>query len=212
MAETARRSALTAVLEPGIFGVNVQQPAVTLAEGPAVSLAERRPAALLRLCAALDDSDFASVVRSMTALALPHAPNTAMASDGRALLWLAPGQWLLVDDGEQGAIGEQQLQAGLNKTCGTVVDVSHAYLVLRIGGERARDVLAKGVPIDVDAVVFDVGACAQTCLADMNVLLHARHTRVIDLYVGRSYAASLWEWLRLSAAEFGYRVAGAAEG
>jgi sarcosine oxidase subunit gamma len=200
MAETARCSALTGVLERGTFGANARQPAVTLAEG--------RPALLLRLCAARDDSDFESAVQSVTALQLPRAPNTATASDGRALLWLAPQQWLLVCDGNQAALGERQLQAALKKTRGTVVDVSHAYLVVTVSGERARDMLAKGVPIDVDATAFGVGACAQTCLADINVLLHVHPSQAIDLYVGRSYAASLWQWLRLSAAEYGYRVGG----
>jgi sarcosine oxidase, subunit gamma len=198
MTETARRSALTGVLEPGIFGANAQQPEVTLAE--------RRPAPLLRLFAAVNDSDFESVVHSMTGLQPPRVPNTATASDGRALLWLAPRQWLLVCDGEQIATGEQQLQAALDRTGATVVDVSHAYLAIIVSGEHARDVLAKGVPIDIDPVAFQVGACAQTLLTDINVLLYAREAQALNLYVGRSYAASLWEWLCASAAEFGYRV------
>jgi heterotetrameric sarcosine oxidase gamma subunit len=198
VAESIRRSALAAVLKYGTFGANVQQARVTFAE--------RRPAALLRLCAAEDDQDFASVVHNVIGLDLPRAPNTANASDGRALLWLAPRQWLLVCDGEQIAIGEQPLQGTLDKAGATVVDVSHAYLVVTISGERARDVLAKGVPIDIDPVAFEVGACAQTCLTDMNVLLHARELEAVDLYVGRSYALSLWQWLTLSATEFGYDV------
>lgn len=198
MAESTRRSALAGVLETGTFGANLQQPAVTLAE--------RRAAALLRLYGAADDRALDSVVRGVTGVEPPHAPNTAKASNGRALLWLAPREWLLVCDGEQSAIGEQQLQAALGKTGATVVDVSHAYLAVTVSGARARDVLAKGVPIDVDPVAFEAGACAQTCLGDMNVLLHASDTQVIDLYAGRSYAASLWHWLRLSAAEFGYAV------
>lgn len=198
MAESTRCSALAGVLEVGTFGANLQQ--------PAVMLAERRPAALLRLCAAADEGDLGRVVRSMTGLELPHALNTARASDGRALLWLAPRQWLLVCDGERAAIGEQPLRAALDKTGATVVDVGHAYLIVTVRGERARDVLAKGVPIDVDAGEFKVGACAQTCLGDIGVLVHARDTEAIDLYAGRSYAVSLWHWLRVSAAEFGYGV------
>jgi heterotetrameric sarcosine oxidase gamma subunit len=198
VAELIRCSALAAVLKYGTFGANVQQPRVTFAE--------RRPAALLRLSAAQDDQGFAGVVRNVIGLDLPRAPNTANASNSRALLWLAPRQWLLVCDGEQIAIGEQPLQGTLDKTGATVVDVSHAYLVVTISGERARDVLAKGVPIDIDPVAFEVGACAQTCLTDMNVLLHARELEAVDLYVARSYALSLWQWLTLSAAEFGYDV------
>jgi sarcosine oxidase subunit gamma len=200
MAESIRCSALAGVLEVGTFGANVQQ--------LAVMLAERRPATLLRLFAAVDDSDFASVVHSMTALQPPRAPNTTIASDGRALLWLAPGQWLLVCDEERSAISEAQLQTAFNGTAGTVVDVSHAYAALAISGERARDVLAKGIPVDLDATAFATGACAQTSLTDINVLLYAREAQALELYVGRSYAVSLWEWLRASAAEFGYRSEG----
>jgi sarcosine oxidase gamma subunit len=31
-------------------------------------------------------------------------------------------------------------------------------------------------------------------------------TPSVDLYVARSYALALWEWLQESAAEYGYRV------
>lgn len=200
MAESIRRSALAGLFEIGAFDATAQEPAVTLAE--------RRPAALLRLFAAVDDSDFESVVHSMTALQLPRAPNTAIAGDGRALLSLAPSQWLLVCDEKRSAISEAELQAALSGTAGTVVDVSHAYAALAISGERARDVLAKGIPVDLDASAFAAGACAQTSLTDMNVLLYARGAQALDLYVGRSYAASLWEWLCKSAAEFGHRSEG----
>jgi heterotetrameric sarcosine oxidase gamma subunit len=200
MAESIRRSALVGLLEIDTFGVNAQEPAVTLAE--------RRPAALLRLFAAVDDGDFESVVHSMTALPPPRTPNTAIAGDDRALLWLAPGQWLLVCDEERSAFSEAELQAAFNGTAGTVVDVSHAYAGLAISGERARDVLAKGISVDLDATAFATGACAQTLLTDMNVVLYAREAQALDLYVGRSYAVSLWEWLRASAAEFSYRSEG----
>ena len=198
MVEATRRSALAEAREAGTFGANVQRPAVTLAE--------RRPAALLRLCAAADDRDLADVVADTLGLELPRVPSTTNASDGRTLLWLAPRQWLLVCDDEQAAIAEQSLQAALDKTGATVVDVGHGYLVMSASGERAREVLSKGVPIDLDPLTFGVNACAQTCLADMNVLLHVRDAHAIDLYAGRSYAVSLWHWLCLSAAEYGYRV------
>jgi sarcosine oxidase subunit gamma len=173
---------------------------------PAVILTERRPAALLRLFADAGDGDFGGDLQKMMALELPRAPNTATESDKHALLWLAPGQWLLVCDDERSVISELQLERALAGTTGTVVDVTHSYTVVEISGARARDVLAKGAPVDLDASTFRVGRCLQTCLAEMNVLLHARQAQVIALYVGRSYAASLWEWLTMSAAEFGYRV------
>lgn len=198
MAEARRRSALAETLETGTGS-------------PVLTLAERRPAMLLRLLADGDDAGVASALRRLITLAPPPAANTAIAGDGCTLLWLAPREWLLVCEVEDPGIDEARLAAALAHTSGTVVDVSHGYTVVTIAGSGARELLAKGVPIDLDAVAFEAGACAQTCLADMSVLLHARHAQAIDLYVGRSYAASLWEWLVLSAAEFGYRVARGAQ-
>ncbi len=211
MAEARRRSALAETFETGLYETNARSPVLTLTERPAVSLAERRPAALLRLFADVDDAAAASALRRLIRLAPPPAANTAIAGDGCALLWLAPREWLLVCEVEDPGIDEARFAAALAHTSGTVVDVSHAYTVAAIAGEGARELLAKGVPIDLDAAAFAAGACAQTCLGDMSVLLHARHAQAIDLYVGRSYAASLWEWLVLSAAELGYRVARGAQ-
>lgn len=203
MAEARRRSALAETFETGLYETDARSPVLTLTE--------RRPAALLRLFADVDDAAAASALRRLIALAPPPAANTAIAGDGCALLWLAPREWLLVCEVEDPGIDEARLAAALAHTSGTVVDVSHAYTVAAIAGEGVRELLAKGVPIDLDAGAFEAGACAQTCLGDMSVLLHARHAQAIDLYVGRSYAASLGEWLVLSAVEFGYRVAGGAQ-
>lgn len=189
MAETHRRSTLAGI-------------APSAAKRPAVSFVEQRPAELSRLCADADDGELTAALRKILALDVPP-PGMAAEREGRILLGLARGQWLLVCEHERSALGERKLTAALAATTGTVVDVSHAYLALRISGERARDVLAKGVPVDLGTDPFPAGTCLQTCLADMNVLLHARAAPAIDLYVGRSYGASLWEWLALSAAEFG---------
>lgn len=169
---------------------------------PRLTLSERRPAALLRLFAEVDDAELASALSDFVGLVPPRSANTAVTNDGYSLLWLAPREWLLVCEPQRSEITEHRLGSALAHTTGTVVDVSHTYTVVAISGDGARELLAKGVPIDLEGGAFDTGACAQTCLADMGVLLHARQPRVIDLYAGRSYAASLWEWLALNAAEF----------
>ncbi len=189
MAETHRRSVLAGIAQ-------------SAAERPAVSFVERRPAELLRVCAGADDGELTAALRKILALDVPP-PGMAAEREGWTLLGIAPGQWLLVCEHERSALGERELASALAATTGTVVDVSHAYLALRISGERAPDVLAKGVPVDLDTDPFPAGTCLQTCLVDMNVLLHARAAPAIDLYVGRSYGASLWGWLESSAAEFG---------
>ncbi len=189
MAELQRRSALAAAHE-----IDTGPPRLTLSE--------RRPAALLRLFADVDDAGLASALSGLIGLVPPRSANTAVTHNGYSLLWLAPREWLLVCETEA-SIDEHRLAAALAHTSGTVVDVTHAYTVVAISGDGTRELLAKGIPIDLEAGAFGSGACAQTCLGDMNVVLHARQAQLIDLYAGRSYAVSLWEWLALSAAEVG---------
>jgi Sarcosine oxidase, gamma subunit family len=84
-----------------------------------------------------------------------------------------------------------------------------AYDVVIVGrGGRARDVLAKGVPIDLHRRVFWAGETAATTVAHIGVQLwQVDEAPTYDLIVPRSLAATFWEWLTESIAEFGYAIA-----
>jgi heterotetrameric sarcosine oxidase gamma subunit len=58
-----------------------------------------------------------------------------------------------------------------------------------------RDVLAQGTSIDLRPARFAPGQCALTALGKIGVLLHAVAPNTIDVYVARSYAQALVEWL-----------------
>ncbi len=113
-------------------------------------------------------------------------------------LALAPGEWM-VSSPENGAT--PALDACV------VVDVSHGRTVLRISGNDARRLLAKGCALDVHPAAFAANACAQTAIARINVLIHrVGDGDAYDLYCARSTARSLWHWITQGAAEYGYRV------
>lgn len=131
-------------------------------------------------------------------LDLPQVPNTVAGDNPRAL-WLGPDEWLVAGDVDV---------AALEARGALVVDVGHARAVLTLGGPGARDVLARGCPLDLDTRAFPVGGCAQSRLARLSVLLHRRAVDRFDLYVGRSYAVACWQWLVAAAAEHGYAVTG----
>jgi len=87
-----------------------------------------------------------------------------------------------------------------------VSDQSDARLVLRLSGPKLRDVLAKGVPIDLHPNVFKPGDVATTLVAYIGVQLDRIDEASFQLTAPRSMAGSLWSWLSASAAEFGYEV------
>jgi sarcosine oxidase subunit gamma len=88
-----------------------------------------------------------------------------------------------------------------------VVDQSDARLVLRLSGPRVRDVLAKGVPVDLHPKAFKPGDVASTLVAYVGVQIDMLDDApTYQLMAPRSMAGTLWSWLAASAAEFGYDV------
>jgi heterotetrameric sarcosine oxidase gamma subunit len=77
---------------------------------------------------------------------------------------------------------------------------------LRLSGPRARDVLAKGLAIDLDPRVFPAGSAATSALSHMGVLVWRGEAETYDIVLFRSVAESFWRWLSASAAEYGYDV------
>ena len=125
------------------------------------------------------------------ALTLPLAPNKSTAANARTALWLGPDQWLIVVPA-----GEPSLPAVELAGSASVVDVSDLRAVFELAGPRARDVLAKGCAVDLHPRAFKPGDCALSALARIRVALHQPAVEnAYQIYVERSYAQYLWDWL-----------------
>ncbi len=146
---------------------------------------------------------------------LPAVPNTsagdAEPAEGPRTLWLAPGEWLVVS--AAGAADELagELAAAVADRGGSVTDVGDARAAIVLRGPNARDVLAKGCPLDLHPDAFRPGHCAQSLLARAAVILHRRADEAgggasFEIYVARSFAEYLWAWLEDAAGEYGVQV------
>jgi sarcosine oxidase, subunit gamma len=134
---------------------------------------------------------------------LPLEPNTvALGRDDRRTLWLGPDEWLVVAPESQAIALEKSLRTGLDGTFGSIVDVSASRIVLEIRGSGARDVLAHGIPIDLDQRRFPPATCAQTLLAKSQVIIERRDDgEAFRLFVRSSLARYVADWL-LDAAQW----------
>mgnify|MGYP005675383397 CR=1 FL=1 len=81
-----------------------------------------------------------------------------------------------------------------------------AISIFRISGPRARDVLAKGCPLDLHPNAFPANACAQSLLGKIGVVIDCLNGDTFEVTAGRAYARSLWAWITGAAAEYGYKV------
>lgn len=108
---------------------------------------------------------------------------------------IAPDRWLVIGP------SPETLASGL-----AVNDVGFGRTVLRIEGPAARDVLAKGCPLDLHPAAFGPDRSAQTLLGPFTVLIDCIAPDAFDIFVNRSFGEDFWGWLSRASAEYGYTV------
>lgn len=150
------------------------------AAGPVTVSACDRVTALIALRPGREN-EFASALAGMGA-ALPAMGR--FGGDGLILARLAPGQVLAMRDGTEAGLMDEL--APLRDGAG-LIDLSDARSAVRVSGPGAVAYLERRLPIDLHEDRLIVGACAQTMMAHLAVLV-LRHGRdVFELQCGRSF-------------------------
>jgi sarcosine oxidase subunit gamma len=114
---------------------------------------------------------------------------------GRTLMRTGPQQWWIAGP-------ENDDIASRLSSIALVTPLSHSRTRIVIEGAPARDVLAKGIPLDFHESAFTPGMFALTGLHHTPVLVHCTGEDRFELYVLRTFALSIWEWLCDAALEF----------
>lgn len=175
----------------------------------ALALSERTGSRLLHLERARHGDELDAVLAALS-LSAPPSLGQSGGRDGTWLLGLGPAIWLLVLEPPAVVPPALTLSGAMRLAFAAALDASHAHTRIEIAGAKADELIAKGCALDLHPRRFPPGACAAAGFAGMRTILwRAPGGDRFDLFVGRSYAVSLWEWLLDAAAE--YRVdAGAA--
>jgi len=146
---------------------------------------------------------FLAAAERALGLQLPMEPNTTSRRDDVLALWLGPDEWLLHAPLDRTSDFDRALREGLAGQHAALVDVTDQWTVLRLSGERARTVLAKGCPLDLHPRVFRATGCAQSRYLKAGVLIdQADDVPSYDIRVHRSFAKYLWTALVDAAREF----------
>ena len=191
-------SALSGIAVPGRYGRGEGEPSLVITELTGLGLATVA-------CRKGQASALSAAVRKAYGVDLPASSRVAQ---GAAISFIGygPGQWLAVSEALANEALASELAAKLQGLA-SVSDQSGGRTVLRVSGNRARDVLAKGLPLDLDPRAFPLGSAATSAISHIGVQLwQADDMRSYDLAVFRSLSESFWRWLTASAAEFGYEV------
>ncbi len=184
-------------------GLSLQQRAVQDLGEARVGIGEIRYDGAVNLRARRDDPESRDALSLSLGMALPATCQTVHRNE-QVLLGLGPDEWLLLCP--KSVQTAEDLSASLGEVFVAVTDLSDNYVTLFLRGPRALDLLAKGVPIDLDPEVFPPGCCAQTLMSKAEVILYRGVEAAGDTYTllcRPSFAQYIFAWLEDAAQEYG---------
>jgi sarcosine oxidase subunit gamma len=198
MVSLAERSALSGIAVPGrhgragVTGVAIEEVA-DLAFASVICKREKRFALI-------------NAVNTAFGVVLPDGPRRVTRGHV-TFAGVGPDHWIASADGADAAGFAARVRARIGPFA-AVSDQSDARFVLRVSGPRVREVLIKGVPVDLHPKAFKLGDIACTVIGYINTQIDMLDDTTYQLAAPRSMAGSFWSWLTVSAAEFGYEVRG----
>ena len=176
-------SALSGIAVPGRYGRGEGEPSLVITELTGLGLATVA-------CRKGQAAALSAAVRNAYGVDLPASSRVAQGAAVR-FIGYGPGQWLAVSEALANEALASELAAKLQGLA-SVSDQSGGRTVLRVSGNRARDVLAKGLPLDLDPRAFPLGSAATSAISHIGVQLwQADDMRSYDLGLSKSFGKFL---------------------
>jgi len=166
------------------------------------SMREKTPVAKINLRGDLENKDFASKAGKILGMILPNEACSTSTKEKITCMWLGPNEWLLVSNDTVDKKSneyelEQLLFKDISKTnLGAVTNVTDHYTIFNLTGSNIFEILSKGSPFDFDSETFGDNKVVQTILNHVDVTIHKKTKKDVDLYVRRSFSDHLWGWIK----------------
>jgi len=166
------------------------------------SMKEKTPVGKINLRGSLENKDFTSAAGKILGMILPKESCTVSSNEKITCMWLGPNEWMLVsNDTITKNSNDYELEKVLfndisKKNLGAVTNVSDQYTIFNLTGSNIFEILSKGCPFDFNSDSFTDNKVIQTILNHIDVTIHKISENNINLYVRRSFAKHLWNWLK----------------
>ncbi len=174
-------------------------PAQSEVAGVSLQALPYRPSVILR--GESGDGAFLKAARDGLGFDLPVKANHAAGNDEVAAYWLGPSEWQLL-----GLADTEPLSQALAQTRHAIIENGDGQQAIALSGPRARDVLAKLCPLDLEDPGLVPGRCARSVLVGCTALLVPREDGAYHIHVGRSFADYVWRMLADAGLEFAVGV------
>lgn len=165
-------------------------------EGPLVSIKELGPTGMVTIRGDFASATFAAAVEKICA-----APIPGQRRFGKCLGWMSPDELIWVGGYAGAADLARRLSAELAGEHHLAVNVSDARAVFSVAGKGARELLAKGAPVDMSRQAFGPGDLRRTHIGQVAAAfwMAGEEREGFTLVCFRSYGDYLFNWLSASA-------------
>lgn len=139
----------------------------------------------------------AAAVEEIAGCGLPETRRIVFGAD-HAVAWMSPDELMIFGPLARAARDAERLDAALAGQHALVVDVSDARAIFRVSGSAAREVIAKGAPVDLAADAFGPGDLRRTRIGQVAAAIWMPERDTIDLMCFRSVSDYMSDWLEAS--------------
>jgi len=166
------------------------------------SMKEKSPVAKINLRGNLENKDFVSTAGKILGMILPKEACSITAKEKITCMWLGPNEWLIVsNDVMTRDSNDYELEKILfndisKRNLGSATNVTDQYTIFNLTGSNIFEILSKGCPFDFSSDGFTNNKAVQTILNHIDVTIHKKSENNVDLYVRRSFAKHMWDWLK----------------
>lgn len=169
-------------------------------EGPDTSIRDLGAVGMVTIRGDFAAAGFKKALKAVTGMAVPAQRKVAFAG-GRTLAWMSPDELILVCDYAESAAMVDALTEAMGDAHHMAVDVSDARAVFEVTGAGARELIAKGAPVDMSPDALGVGEIRRSRLGQVAAAVWVEESGALRLVCFRSLGQYVFDWLKASAAD-----------
>ena len=132
-------------------------------------------------------------------LSLPAMGQSTQSSDASVTLWRLQKSQVLAYYTYAGDDAEANIAERFNAPSAYYTDQSDTWAMIRVTGERSRDVLERICPIDLEPSVFTVGSVSRTIMEHIGTIIYRDGDDSYVLLTMRSFGRSMLHAIEVSA-------------
>ena len=137
-----------------------------------------------------------NVIKKNIEVKLPSIQN-AIEGNGLTLCWVSNDEYLLLNEKKENDKLLNEFKKQMNLTTGVAENTTDLRVWFLIKGERALDILRKGVPLDLSKSKISEGGFLRTRLGEIQINILIKSSNEILVSVLRSHRDYMVDWFEV---------------